>query len=144
MQTKEQQRSEFALKQVKEVFQIPVDEKVANFVVGVPTMILTNGLGQTLAFLLSKYKEPEAKDSEKKKKDKLKYRDAFDIIQRWINRQENTGLTEPNRFQFLQQLSALDQKTYLRAQQEALALLQWLKRYARAFQEDTKPEDQKS
>ena len=47
MQTKEQQRSEFALNQVKEVFQIPVDEKVANFVVGVPTMILTNGLGRS-------------------------------------------------------------------------------------------------
>ena len=54
MQTKEQQRSAFALKQVETIFGIPVKKDDANFVVGVPTMILTNGLGQTLAFILSK------------------------------------------------------------------------------------------
>lgn len=139
MQTKEQQRSAFALKKVEEVFQIPVDEKVANFVVGVPTIVLTNGLGQAMAFLLSKHKEPNANDTEEKRKDKLKYRNTFDIIRCWFNQQENIGLNETDRFQFLQQLANLDQKTYLRAQQEALALLQWLKRYARAFQEDKKP-----
>ena len=140
MQTKEQQRSEFALNQVKKVFQIPVDEKVANFVVGVPTMILTNGLGQTLAFLLSKHKEPDARDSEEKKKDKLKYRDAFDIIQRWLNQQKAMGLTETDRFSFLRKLSIIDQTTYLRAQKESLAMLQWLKRYVRAFVKEEKSE----
>ena len=56
MQTKEQERAAFALKQITNIFGIPVAKDDANFVVGVPTMILTNGLGQTMAFLLAKGK----------------------------------------------------------------------------------------
>ena len=73
-------------------------------------------------------------------KDKLKYRDAFDIIQRWLNQQKAMGLTETDRFSFLRKLSIIDQTTYLRAQKESLAMLQWLKRYVRAFVKEEKSE----
>ena len=120
MQTKEQQRSAFALNQVQTIFGIPVSQDDANFVVGVPTMILTNGLGQTLAFLLAKGKQQHEK--------------TFQAVQVWLGR-EMPDLAAPDKPAFLQKLAAADQRVYLRAQQEALAMLQWLKRYARAFQE---------
>ena len=121
MQTKEQQRSAFALKQVETIFGIPVKKDDANFVVGVPTMILTNGLGQTLAFLLSKGKP--------------QHTGTFQAVQSWLGR-EMPDLAAAGQSAFLQKLAEADQRAYLRAQQEALAMLQWLKRYARAFQAD--------
>ncbi len=128
MQTKEQQRSEFALVKIKG-FGFPVKKDVANFVVGVPTLVLENGLGQTLAFLLSKQKQDHTT--------------ICNILRDWLG-QEIQALQTKDNFSFLQKLAGLEQHTYLRAQQEAMALLQWLKRYARAFQEEKKQEDKNS
>jgi len=125
MQTKEQQRAAFALKQVERIG-IPVDESTANFVVGVPTMILTNGLGQTLAFLLSKKQKPNEPPN--------KHMQTFTIIKEWLQQQGIEGLAvNSDDLVFLKQFSDLKQQHYLRAQREALAMLQWLKRYVRAF-----------
>jgi len=131
MQTKEQKRSAFALKQVEDSFGIPVEKDAANFVVGVPTMVLANGLGQTLAFLLSKQK----KDGKKEKKDHHKM--TFNVMQQWLG-QDIPALNVATDFEFLQRVAGLDQKTYLQAQREALAMLQWLKRYVRAFEKEDK------
>ncbi|MBF0234965.1 MAG: hypothetical protein HQK65_18305 [Desulfamplus sp.] len=38
---------------------------------------------------------------------------------------------------FLTSLSTMDQRQYLSAQKETLSLLEWVKRYAGAFIEDT-------
>lgn len=122
MQTKEQKRSAFALEQISKVFRGQVDEKTANFIVGVPTMILSNGLAQTMAFLLSKKKD-------------TKYKDTFDVIKTWLT-QEFPALKNQPEIEFLLSFSELKQDQYLQAQQEALAMLQWLKRYVRAFEKE--------
>jgi len=121
MQTKEQKRSAFALEQIEKVFRLPVDKETANFVVGVPTMVLANGLGQTMAFLLSKQKDQHTK--------------TFRVIRQWLE-QEVPSLKTVSDLDFLKSFSGLDQNKYLLAQQEALALLQWLKRYVRAFEKE--------
>ena len=126
MQTKEQKRSAFALNQVEKVFGIPVDKETANFVVGVPTMVLANGLGQTLAFLLSK-----------KKDQKTPQWKTFQVMKQWLETEE-PALKGKTDFEFLQAVAAFDQAVYLQAQQETLALLQWLKRYVRAFEKEDK------
>ena len=123
MQTKEQKRSAFALNQVEKVFGIPVDKETANFVVGVPTMVLANGLGQALAFLLSKQKGPHMK--------------TFQAMKQWLETEE-PGLKGKTDLEFLQAIAIIDQGVYLRAQQETLAMLQWLKRYVRAFEKADK------
>jgi CRISPR-associated protein Cmr5 len=121
MQTKEQKRSQFALEMVNEHFpNSPVDKESANFIVGVPTMILTNGIAQTLAFLLSNKTKP---------KQSL----VFQIIRGWLER-EVAALKVDSEMEFLQKFAKLEQDEYLCAQREALAMLQWLKRYARAFE----------
>jgi CRISPR-associated protein Cmr5 len=118
--TKEQQRSAFALKRINDFGHNGVPEKEANFIVGTPTIILINGIAQTQAFLMSKKKEREVVVEVK----------VFDILKDWLA-QEIPALPEnvDNR-QFLSQFAALEQQDYLRAQQEALALLH----YARAFE----------
>jgi CRISPR-associated protein Cmr5 len=123
MQTKQQERAAFALENLpcnKGV----VDEKTANFITGTPTMILTNGLGQTLAFLLSKKSGKE--------------KQVFDIIKKWLCREmsgdDEFGKAPLSEIDFLKKFNKLSQQKYLAAQHETLKLLEWLKRYARAFQ----------
>ena len=129
MISKEQKRSDFALKQLKDTFSngedFVITEKLANFIVGAPTMILQNGFGQTMAFLLSKCK------GKTDKKDKHFF--TFETIARWSERVNEKVPSEKSAF--FEAVSSLEQADYLKLQEEALKMLQWLKRYARAFQE---------
>lgn len=122
MPTKEQQRSAFALQKITTAWNNNVPTQDANFIVGSPTMIMTNGIAQAMAFFLSKGEDRCTR--------------VFTILKEWLS-QEVTALPDnANNHQFLAQFANLEQNDYLRAQQEALALLQWLKRYARAFQNE--------
>ena len=145
MRTKEQKRTEFALEKIsifyKKISQeVPKDD--ANFLVGMPVIILTNGLGQSLAFLLSK------KPNEKEKSDKDKHMRTFRIIKEWLTHKDEGIETlkgqKTDEKSFLEQMSRLDQGVYLKAQEETLKLLSWLKRYARAFQEQEKGKQEDS
>lgn len=124
IQTKQQKRAAFALKQIKNFKDTKKDDKefheLANFIVGVPNMILSNGLGQTLAFLLTK------KDKQKK---------TFWVIKDWLESSDNSFFTSKtnDEMEFLTQFTTVDQRKYLSMQEETLRLMEWLKRYARAF-----------
>lgn len=130
MISKEQERSDFALKQLKGTFSnggnLTIKKELANFIVGAPTMILQNGFGQTMAFLLSKCKG--------KTDEKDKHFFTFTTIARWSERVNKKVPSEKS--DFFEAVSSLEQADYLRLQGEALKMLQWLKRYARAFQEE--------
>ncbi|MBN1984606.1 MAG: type III-B CRISPR module-associated protein Cmr5 [Chitinivibrionales bacterium] len=135
MRTKEQKRAEFALRKIEEFGQGPTNEvskENANFLVGMPTTILTNGLGQSLAFLLSK------KPTEKDKINRDKHILTFKTIQEWLTDPEEGIETlkdsKEDERSFLKKMAKLEQSVYLKAQEETLKLLSWLKRYARAFQ----------
>ncbi len=128
MISKEQQRAEFALARIQEAMTSGsgrVPEDFANFIVGTPTMILQNGLGQTMAFLLSKCKGREDVAD--------KHFFTFRAIARWCERENSQIQSRP--MDFLQAVTQLHQGQYLTLQEEALKMLQWLKRYAKAFQE---------
>ncbi|AEF80057.1 crispr-associated protein, Cmr5 family [Leadbettera azotonutricia ZAS-9] len=118
MQTKQQKRAEFALEQIAN-FGTPVPSKSVSFIVSTPTMLLMNGLGQTLAFLLSR-----GIDGNEGK--------VFNIIKEWLIKEQ--FVPEAHNLEFLKKFNSLDQAEYLKAQHETLKLLEWLKRYARAFQ----------
>lgn len=130
MISKEQKRSDFALEQLKDTFSndanLTLKKDLANFIVGAPTMILQNGFGQTMAFLLSKCK------GKTDKKDKHFF--TFRTIARWSERVNENVPSEKS--DFFEAISKLEQTDYLKLQEEALKMLQWLKRYARAFQEE--------
>lgn len=121
MISKEQKRSDFALNQIRNK---TISEDFANFIVGTPTMILQNGFGQTMAFLLSKCKGVFDENN--------KYFFTYQSIARWCERENDSIPSSP--VDFFQAVSVLTQSEYLTLQEEALKMLQWLKRYARAFQ----------
>jgi CRISPR-associated protein Cmr5 len=127
MSSKEQQRSEFALRQLERFTSNGrrMSEDMANFIVGVPTMILQNGFGQTMAFLLAKCKGNHDFND--------KHYFTFKAIARWSERQ-NSNIPQ-DEIAFFNAVAGLSQQEYLTLQEEALKMLQWLKRYARAFQE---------
>lgn len=118
-----QERSAFALNEVKKLGQNP--KEFGKLVAGLPAMILQNGFGQSLAFLLSKGTDKHGRFEESNKHLK-----AFDIIARWLVKRKM--LPNDDREKVVITLSGLPQVDYLQAQEEALRVLEWVKRYANA------------
>lgn len=126
-QTLQQKRAAFALEEISKIAEKnngKISAELASFIVGMPTMILANGIGQTFAFLLSK--------------DKEKQQTTFDIMKKWIIQKKSDIFSqELDNMQFLQTFNSISQHQYLEIQHEELRLLEWLKRYARAFEDKT-------
>lgn len=124
-QTLQQKRAAFALEEISEIANNAggkISKDLSNFIVGMPTMILTNGIGQTFAFLLSKGKG--------------KHKDTYTIMKKWIiKRNPNIFSRELDDIQFLRKFNSISQQQYLKIQHEELLLLEWLKRYARAMED---------
>jgi CRISPR-associated protein Cmr5 len=112
-----QERSLFALEELKKIGKVEKFDKLAS---SLPAMILQNGFGQALAFLL-------AKGSTEKN---VHHRQAFEIVALWLKKRGI--ITKAERDEVMQDISRLPQGDYLRAQEETLAVLEWLKRYANA------------
>lgn len=111
-----QQRANFCLERLENLLCNHKDFK--SFSAGLPAMILQNGFGQTLAFLVSKGK------------DKDKHHVGFTIISDWLVNRKLINDGQPR--EILSQISTMEQREYLYAQRETLAMLEWLKRYANA------------
>ena len=131
LRTLGQKRAEFALERT---LMVPGDirKDFKSLSASVPSMILQNGFGQTLAFLLAK-----GTDKDLKVKDDDKHTVLFDMIKDWLSYKDddvnNDFVREAQkRHEFLRNLTELDQTQYLSAQREALALLEWIKRFASA------------
>lgn len=127
MRTLGQKRAAFALDKVlSNPFKDPNAFKT--FCAGAPSVILQNGFGQALAFWYAKTKGNSGE----------KYRVLLDIIIKWLCL--NQGDVQ-NRFipectdtrEMVLSLAKMNQESYLNAQQETLALLEWIKRYANAL-----------
>jgi CRISPR-associated protein Cmr5 len=129
--TLEQERAQRAWECVKEVTSKSQEfkKKYGSLARKVPMLVLTNGLGQTLAFLLAKAKrhEPEQKRSVEAK--------AHDLLlvhlSSWVLSQVASSTTASNG-DLLQWVLHNDSVAYRRATMEALAFLTWLERFAEA------------
>lgn len=134
LQTISQVRSKFALSEVlgymKEKEKI--DKETRNFVIGTPSVILQNGLGQALAFWASKVKSDSDNEHDR-------YRFILDAITAWLIEIEvfkANNNDQKNYKQLIIDISEkLSQKDYLIAQKEVIFFLEWMKRYANAFWE---------
>ncbi len=124
-----QERSEFALERVLALEKVDRKE-FKSFVAGVPSMILQNGFGQTLAFLLAKgaNKNMQLNESDK-------HVIILHMVVDWLCKKEYLNCNNNQRGDeklknAVLNLSKMEQKEYLAAQEEALKLLEWIKRYA--------------
>ncbi len=105
--------------------------KYVSYVSALPAQIVMNGLGQALATQLA----TAGRGARERDPHYLLYAD----VATWLASQIApwNGTAPP---QLIDQLINSDQKTYLRAQVEALAYLNWLKKFARAILQE-KPAD---
>lgn len=91
-----------------------------SIVMKLPTLIITNGLGQTLAFLKSKGKGDEKKPEEKV------YQDIGD----WLSKNKNINLNA--NVELIEKVIALSSDKFRQVTTETLAYLSWMKRFADA------------
>lgn len=98
-------------------------DKMSTHIQKTPIRILQNGLGQALAFLLSDGGEPA--------------HDLYDKLQEWLCGDRNESCpcrvytTGP--VDLIKRLVEGDRAAYLRAQEEALLLFNWIKKFSDAY-----------
>ena len=133
----EQRRASFAWKKAGSV---PMEKRkeYTSWVKKLPAMIMTNGLGQTMAFLKSKSKEDEGQQG--------MYDLLYKHISEWLTSDADIPLAWHNE---VKQKSDIIERIvhectgsiiYRQAAQEALALISWLKRFAEALPTEKKEE----
>ncbi len=123
MRTMAQKRAEYALTKVLAVVKSLQDpdklKHFKHFSAGAPSMILQNGLGQTLAFWLAK--------------GRFEHQALFSILKDWLKETNAATFGGCQKdADLIGKLSGIDQRAYLSAQNESLALLEWVKRFANA------------
>lgn len=119
MRTMAQKRAQFALQKTLEAHGSVDKDKFKSFTAGAPSMILQNGFGQTLAFWLAKGKNEHIA--------------LFNIVARWLKQTDQINFKDcTNSKDFIVKLSGMEQMDYQKNQNEALALLEWVKRFANA------------
>lgn len=123
MQTMQQRRAQYALQGVKKV----ADEKKENkaflkeyksYAAALPAMIHMNGLGQAAAFYRSKGDT---------------HRELYDLLSGWLCRE---GQPFAGRTDLLAGIVDSDMHVYRLAQAEAQALMDWVKKFAKAYMTD--------
>jgi CRISPR-associated protein Cmr5 len=145
-----QQRARYALEKIEAVKKEPYAAAYGRLVRRLPAMVLHNGLGQALAFLLSDDKggingRLEAGRWRLPKETASASGWLYWHLEEWLCGEPDEN--HPRRVysktptnekgvwqnQLITQLMDSDRNCYLQAQQEALALLQWMRRFADAF-----------
>ena len=128
--TLEQERASFALKQIRQLQQLGETKygHYVSYVSSLPATIVMNGLGQALTTLVAKAKG-KLKDP---------HRLLYDHTAEWLSRQLVELRVPGNDLTLvIDRLMAADQSVYVRAQAEAMAYLNWLKQFARAYLKET-------
>jgi CRISPR-associated protein Cmr5 len=124
MQTIQQLRAKFALTAVEQAAKMLVEEKskkeYKSYASALPFMIHANGLGQAAAFYRSKGDT---------------HQELYILLSGWL-----TGEGQPlqGHKDLLAGITQSDMHTYLAAQAEAMAFLEWVKRFADALIETKK------
>lgn len=121
----EQQRAEFALKQIKAAIERPEEGKykhsqVKSFSRRFPGMVQANGFGQAVAFFYSKRSDYPA------------YGVIYQLVEDWLCQREQVyaafvGAQSPR---LLTAITQSDQNAYRRATAETQAMMIWVKKFA--------------
>lgn len=139
MQTMQQERARYALEQVEALKKNGIGQKeFKSYAASFPSMIRMNGLGQAAAFYRSKGAENTATDEKNTKAQAQAqaqakaYRALYDLLSGWLAKegQPYAGCD------LLQGITANDMRAYRLAQAEAMLVLDWVKKFAKAYMEE--------
>lgn len=138
----EKGRAEFAYKCAKEGVEIKekkqingdfyIDGNYVSYVRKITSMVISNGLGQTIAFIYSKRKKeknnkkPGSEDNPKNAYDLIYEQLAEYFKSEYVSR---IKITEENS-ELVKWIISLDSYQYRYVTEEVLALMKWLKRFA--------------
>lgn len=119
----EQDRAEFALRKIEAMLQDPsttAQVEVRRHLHSLPALIRMNGLGQALAFFRSKGVGTG-------------HEHIYRIVSEWLCANTSAGRVFTQDADVLKAITQSDIHHYMAAQNEALALLEWLKKLATAL-----------
>ena len=114
--TFEQKRASHALKEIK-YLNVRKDSHFVSYVSALPASIVMNGFGQAMAFELSSGNE---------------HKILYSIMEKWLCNDSGVFTNEKD---LMKAITENGQREYIRAQAEALAYLDWLKKFSRAYLE---------
>lgn len=120
----EQERARVAwncINYVNEKYKEKFKKEYRSLVMRLPAMIITNGLGQALAFLKSKGKSKESKPHEK----------LFKDIESWFSGNENIQW-DKTQGGLMEKVINLPSDKFRHATSETLSFFSWMKRFADA------------
>ena len=123
--TKEQKRAKYALEIVKNIKDnLSEYPKFRSYVERLPASIIMNGLGQSIAMEIAASRSGEKnRSTDNKTHEKL-----VNVITTWL---KDEGLV-PKGEKLIDWIIKSDQRSYLRAQEEIMAMLNWLKKFCQA------------
>lgn len=118
----EQDRAEFALRQIETAAQHPgeLPQEIRRHLNGLPALIRMNGLGQALAFF-------------RMKGEGSSHWRIYSMVGTWLCASTSKGRIFTEHADVLTAITRSDVQHYMAAQNEALALLEWLKKFAVAL-----------
>lgn len=130
MQTMQQKRAQYALQGVKEAAQKYKENKAflkeyKSYAAALPAMIHANGLGQAAAFYRSKGGT---------------HQELYKLLSGWLCQE---GQSFAGKTDLLDGITGSDMHTYRLAQAEAQALMDWVKKFAKAYMAEETKEDGK-
>ena len=131
--THQQKRATHALQQVSQMNPANCGHYVS-YVSALPAQIVSNGLGQSLATLLAAAKGDRSDPH---------YLLCHHLTD-WLCHSVVSAANGGGPVQVLESLVSRDQETYLNAQAESLAYLNWLKKFARAILPEADTQDKES
>ena len=119
--TIQQQRAKFTLQRIQSLPKLLKSEEQKEFISyasGLPAMIHMNGLGQAMAFC------------KLKGKDRKSYGQLYQLVSDWLCQ---SGQPYDGQQHVLEGITQCDMAHYQIAQAEALVLMSWVKKFAKAF-----------
>lgn len=119
--TRDQRRAQHALQKVRSV-PGELQSDYQSYAKRLPANIVINGLGQACAMLLAQAKrKPAEKDA---------HRLLYNHLQEWLCVKQ---AVYPKQADLVEAVIESSQREYIRAQAEALAYLEWLKKFVQAY-----------
>ena len=126
----EQKRADFSLKKIRSCQSVDLEDLLRH-IRQTPVRILTNGLGQALAFLLADTASGDNENNSPKKAST----ELYEWLTEWLcgkSSPEQPARVYPSNKDLMKQLMEGKRKEYILAQEEMLRLFVWLKKFAEA------------
>ena len=122
LRSMDQERAEFALRKIEATLQCEhkMQAEVRRYLNNLPALIRINGLGQALAFFRMK----DAGSG---------HRHIYNMVGAWLCEANSAGRVFHENPDVLTAITKSDMQHYMAAQNESLALLEWLKKFAIAL-----------